>query len=353
MRITGTHAAPASETSPAESCRPVHNNGFSLIELLVAMSLGVILSGAMVVAYLGAQQNALHDAQLARIQENGRYALRLVSRELTMAGFFAEAPWSQGVTPAAVGSDCSPGNWVLDMTRPIAQGDDHAGQSVPLVTGDVPLTCIDGRDIEKGTDILVVKRTAAEASLDSGHLAPGLSRSTVQSWYLHLDAGVPQGWQKVAPSELRQRASSASAESYWRAATRIFYIRPYSDSENRSDGIPTLCMESIVGNGMQSRCLVEGVEDIQLVFGIDTDSDGAPNRYLSAPTPDQLQSAVSVQVHLLLRSINPVPGWKDEKAYVLGLKNISARKDPFLRQAFSATVFLRNHQKAFVQWLSS
>jgi len=318
------------------------DRGFSLVELLVAMLLGIILSCAMVVAFIGARQNALYEEQLARIQENGRFALRLLSRELGMAGFFAALPVIEGIAPVAMAADCSVESWALDTANPLGVADNHAGASSPVTTGELALTCIDGVDIVAGTDVLAVKRTSGEASLADGVVAQALPDSDAQNWYLHLKSGLPQGWVQMTAGQLRTLAVAHPPDSYWRAVTRIFYVRPYSDPDNRDDGIPTLCMESIVGDGMQSRCMVEGVEDIQFEFGIDTDADGVPNRYLTAPTASQMRHAATVQVHLLLRSIAGIPGWRDERTYALGRKDIAAPRDHYLRRVMSSTVRLRN-----------
>ena len=91
------------------------------------------------------------------------------------------------------------------------------------------------------------------------------------------------------------------------------------------------------------RCLVEGVENLQVEFGVDTDEDGVPNRYIAAPTAAQLQHAVAVKIHLLLRSIGTLPGHRDDKTYRLGVKALPATHDAYLRRVLSSTVLLRNH----------
>jgi type IV pilus assembly protein PilW len=92
---------------------------------------------------------------------------------------------------------------------------------------------------------------------------------------------------------------------------------------------------------MASRCLVEGVEDMQLEFGIDTDSDGAPNRFLAHPSVAQLSQVVSARIFLLLRSIHPIPGYGEGKTYRLGSKVVS-HDDNYLRRVFSTSVRVRN-----------
>lgn len=319
--------------------------GLSLVELLVAMLLGVILSGGMVTAYLGAKQNSFYEEQMARMQENGRYAMRLLSRELFMAGFFAGVPTMEGISPASAGTDCSDRDWVLDGTNPLDLVNDFAGQSVPVSLGHTPFTCLDGEGIVPGTDLLAIKRTAGEASLRRGSPAEGLTRSTVQSWYLRLASGEPQAWEKLAPVDLLDPDKANPSGSYWKAISRIFFIRKYSDAEDQGDEIPTLCMETLAGGAMTSRCLVEGVENMQFEFGIDTDADGVPNQYKSDPSAEEMQYAVGAKIHLLLRSINRISGFKNGTTYTLGQKVLTARHDAYLRRVFSSTVLLRNRSE--------
>ena len=136
-------------------------------------------------------------------------------------------------------------------------------------------------------------------------------------------------------------AGSASV-SYWEAVSRVFYIRRYSDSSNKKNGVPTLCMENLAGSAVSARCLVEGVENMQLEFGIDTDADGVANRYAAAPGGADMERAVSARIYLLLRSINAIAGYRDLRSYQLGQNMVAARGDGFLRRVFSTTVQLRN-----------
>ena len=88
--------------------------GLTLVELLVAMALGVILSGGVVAAYLGSKRHYVYEDQVARVQENGRYALQLLRRELAMAGFYG-------------GPRCPPGPWVLIVRRVTG----HSSRTIP------------------------------------------------------------------------------------------------------------------------------------------------------------------------------------------------------------------------------
>jgi len=101
-------------------------------------------------------------------------------------------------------------------------------------------------------------------------------------------------------------------------------------------------METLAGNAMTSRCLVEGVENLQLEFGIDLDADGVPDQYKSAPDGEEMRRAVTAKIYLLLRSINKISGHRDDRVYTLGQKILAAKNDSYLRRVVSTTVLLRN-----------
>jgi len=316
--------------------------GFSLVELLVSMLLGLLLSAGVVSVYLGAKRNFFYEEQMARMQENGRYALRLLSRELVMAGFFGGVPALDNVFPASVGGDCSDRDWVLDGTHPLELVNDYSGRSAPVSLHATRLTCLDSAAIVLNTDLIAIKRTAGEASLRRGIPAAGLTASTVANWYLRLASGQQPEWEKLRAIDLLDRARAVPSLSYWEAISRIIFIRRFSDSGIAGDDIPSLCMETLAGSAMTTRCLVEGVENMQLEFGIDTDADGVPNQYKSAPVGEELQYAVTAKIYLLLRSINKISGHQDDKTYTLGQKILTAKHDAYLRRVVSATVLLRN-----------
>lgn len=321
--------------------RSVFAGGLTLVELLISLLLGLLLSAGMVGAYLAAKRNYYYEEQTARMQENGRYAMRLVSRELVMAGFYGGSPPPAKFTAAPVGIDCSEWDWALDGVNPLDLVNDYAGQSPPVSLHSVGFTCLDASAITLNTDLIAIKRTAAEASLLRGVPAPTLTSSGVEGWYLRMTSGSNCEWEKLRPVDLKSTSKALPSLSYWEAISRVIYIRSYSSEV--SDGVPTLCMETLAGDEMASRCLVEGVENLQLEFGIDTDGDGVPNRYTPDPTEAELKRAVAAKIHLLLRSISELSGHSDNKTYRLGQKVLPAAHDAYLRRVHSSTVVLRNH----------
>jgi hypothetical protein len=188
---------------------------------------------------------------------------------------------------------------------------------------------------------LAIKRTAAEASVRDGLLAPGLSFYSGWRWYLQRSVNQAPQWRRLAAQDLLRIADNAQA-SLWEAVAKIFYIRNYSDPDNHNDGLPTLCMEELVKEAMLTRCMVEGVENLQLELGVDTDGDRVVNRYLGPAQITGHEGAVSARVHLLVRSVYTVAGLRESRTYRLGQRQVSVAGDGYLRRVFSTTVQLRN-----------
>lgn len=314
--------------------------GLTLVELLVAMVLGVVLSGGVVAAYLGSKRHYVYEDQVARVQENGRYALQLLRRELAMAGFYGGLRSLVALPSQSVGTDCTTGDWALDPGDPLGMVDDHRGNQVPQDVDGVFYTCVSGALVRAGTDLLAVKRTFADPSVRRGQTSPLLTPGSVQTWYLRLRAGVDPRWERHRPGDLTSPLFSDPILSLWEASTRIFFVRRYSNTPG--DHLPTLCMEVLAGNSMMTRCLVEGVENMQLEFGIDTDGDDIANLYRQAPAPGELQRAVTANIHLLIRSPMPIPGYSDNRSYRLGSRVVAAAGDAYLRRVFSSSTPLDN-----------
>ena len=317
--------------------------GLSLVELLVATLLGLLLSAGMASLYLESRRQYFQDEQLARLQENGRYAISLLRRELAMVGFFGGALHAAEIPPLAVGRDCAAAPWALDAADDLDIVNDYkSGTGLVTTARGAQLTCLDAGTIAAATDALVVKRTAAEASVRGGVASEYLSSSSTPRWYLQLRGDTQPQWRKLSPLALRSQAPADGESSYWRAIARIFYIRKHSDPDNPADGLSTLCMESLVNEAMTTRCLVEGVENMQLELGIDSDGDGTANRYTSTPRAAELGLVVSARVSLLLRSILPVAGYRDTREYRVGALILPPAQDAFMRRVFTTTVHLRN-----------
>ncbi len=321
------------------------NRGVSLVELMVSMVLGLLLTLGIVRIYLDSKINYAADEEVARVQENGRYALNLLKRELALAGFYAGDMAAVDMAAVAVGADCTAGDWALDLEGAIDLVSDYDGSLLTRL-GET-LTCLvesdGGVHVRAGTDIVAVKRTAGDFTVKNGAYQSGVAAAKPEQWYLRrADYGEDRDWLYVAEGGDFDAADIGldTRIDYWEYHSRIFYIRDYADAVG--DGIPTLCVNELVGNEMIGNCLVNGVEDMQIEFGIDTDADGIPNQFKGAPTAAELSNAVVARVYLLLRSVNELSNYTNSKTYQLGQQAVGARNDGFYRRVMSTTVQTRN-----------
>ncbi len=313
------------------------------MELVVALGLGALLSLGMVSVYLDSRRSEVFHHEYIGMQENGAYAQNLLRRELSQAGFFAAIADDIELFAAPPGGDCGDEAWALDTDRAIDFIDDFEG-SLTSVSG-AQWQCLSALEVRPGTDIVSLKRSATEPSLSDGAFRAPLRAAEQTQWYLRVVRQTGQReWVYIGPGENFPAAdrSMGSGVEYWPFYARIFYIRAYST--RAGDGIPSLCVEQLSANRMGTDCLVEGVEDMQIDFGLDLDGNGIPDRFTAAPTGAELEGAVTARVHLLLRSVAPLAGYRDTRSYRLGNRHVEARLDGFYRRVLTTTVTLRNRR---------
>jgi type IV pilus assembly protein PilW len=136
----------------------------------------------------------------------------------------------------------------------------------------------------------------------------------------------------------------SAAGDLWEYLPQVLFLRDYSST--RGDGVPTLCRKrpGRSSNRMApTECLVEGIEHLQLEFGIDESGDQLADRFEASPGPVDLQAAVAVRIYLLVRSVHPVAGYTDTRSYSLGSTRVSAPNDGYYRRLMQTTVLLRNN----------
>ncbi len=243
------------------------------------------------------------------------------------------------------GTDCDD-DWMISVEIPIEffDRDDETGN-----VADPDYDCIDDHDVVDGTDVFAIKRAgdyavreydaAGALTAASGDLTPGTayfftngSDGALYSADSASDA--------CADCTVTVPQFSSNVRQY---QPQIFYVRPDSAEE---DGIPTLVREALQGDDMTAEVLVEGIEDMQVEWGVDgVDDDLAPDYYTADPDSAELVDAATARIFLLVRSIRPETGYVNDKTYNLGRKSVAARNDAFYRRVYSTTVQLRNSEK--------
>ena len=315
--------------------------GFTLIELLIALVLGLTLSGAITKIYLQNNASMQQDEQIARLQENARYALKLLSREIGMAGFAGGAPDLSALTPAVIATGCAHDTWSLDLTTPLDFINDAETGSAMATEAGVAITCSAPDGLLDETDVISIKRTADRATLENGTLASNVA-STDNQWYLRLsDNRSNKNWINVASGAAIEStdASAGSDVDYWAFFHKIYYLRNVDDS---GEEVPTLCAQVLLGSSLSEECYVDGIENIQIELGLDLDGDSTPDIFKSNPTTAEMADTVVVRLYLLARSPNEINGYTNNKTYYLGSTTIDNPDDGFFRRVYSTTIQIKN-----------
>lgn len=345
-------------------------SGVTLVELMVGLGVGVLLLFGVGLLFTQNKQSYRQNEELARLQEDARFALDELSRDLSMAGFMAEIVDSsilfvgnttadrdvfEGALTATV-NNCGPTgavrNWFYDFRNGIAETAMLAGDNIATGAGAQALfSCIDPAEFQPGTDLIGIKRTGGVPS-GTVNLTEGIN-DPAPVGRLYIRENGSRGVLYQSP-EFPTAAAGASAErivpepfNEWEYTPRIYYVRNFAVTPG--DGIPTLCRITPQNTGAAGRppahtreCIAQGVEDMQLELGIDTNDDGAANVYVANPSADDLVRTVSLRIYLLMRTQGVDVGHTDNRSYVLSNKAAYTPNDRFHRRIYASTVVIHN-----------
>ncbi len=303
--------------------------GMTLIELMVALTIGLFLTWGAIEVYLQSKNNYRATEVMTRLQENARFALDTVEPDLRLVGFWGRHPDSGRVElpgAGAIAVTCD-GNdvtaWVLNVANPLEATDD-----------DYALPCDAFSGAREGTDVLVVRHA-------SEFIEPAPSNGRVQ-----VVSNLGQAW--VIDDGIIPPDAGAGSE------TRDLVVHAYyvDDQSSFSDDIPSLRRKTLLGDGrIEDQEMVSGVEDMQVQFGLDANGDGRVERYVDRDNPAVATASVAaVRIWLLVRSEeSPGPAFVDNREYTPPDEDAEpfvpggpSYPPQFQRLEVTKTVYLRN-----------
>lgn len=344
--------------------------GLSLVELMVAMTLSLFIIGGLAAVFVGNSRSRAEIDRANQQIENGRYALQSLTDDIQLAGYLSQLDVKAAniTTPSTAPNPCDTTLAGLNASLSV-----HVQ---PYDNTDGGLTCLGtGASPVPDTDIIVVRRASScirggtDCPVVSG--APYFQASLCNSSTELSDANTANRYRldtNIANLDRHKRDCTAIAEMR-QYLTRIYFV---DDHNNVGDGIPTLKradLDLTVLEGFTTVAIAEGIENLQLEYGIDNTLDGTadaftadPNIYNSvAPIPPapavactgvdcvtNLLNIVSIKVHILARNTTPSVGYKDTKTYSLGLDadgdevDVPAANDAFRRHVYSNVVKVMN-----------
>ena len=321
----------------------------SLVELMVSTTLGLMVLTGVVTAFFNTSAARSEVERTNRQIENGRYAMELISTDLRLAGFFGEFNAGLFTAPATLPADpCSLAAADWNAWLPFhLQGYDATGFASANCT--LP-------NLKPGSDVLVVRRARTCAAGVAGCQAAATGMPYVQASLCASEVSSHRlGLEGATTFDLKKKDCTTPAEK------RQYYTRIYYLSTDNGDGatLPTLMRLELTGSGWVAVPLVEGIEEFNLEYGMDSDGDGAPDVYAANPSDhpkgactgtcpvNNWMNVVTARFHLLARNLDPSPGYVDGKTYELGKdENGNAVSvtpgGPYRRHVYSALVRIAN-----------
>lgn len=403
--------------------------GLSLVELMVAIALGLFLSYGAVQAFLSGKKAYTTQEAMSRIQETGRLAQEFLNFDIRRAGDYG---CGSGDAFAAAKADdvtttCAT-NTGYNLLNSVANTDNRYNFSYPVwginnFTAGTLSTVLTNPVPVPGTDVLVVHvsrdvgvLTVAQPAGALGTLTlnttGGIDTATGKNIIAISDCANLRIVQVSAVSSTTVTVGGATPGNRCTATTAAFdvgsqvklldtyyYYIGVNATTNRKSLYRRVLSQLQAGTPtVQADELLEGVEDMQISFGLDTDGDNVANgswawepnsttaitnaawnawdvghctngtvvngvalsNCLTSPWPtsyttvvntdqEQLRAIRSVRYKLLIASADPVLDSEQQYSYngatQYGGKGTAGTGDKRLRGVFTSTVAIRSMQQ--------
>ncbi len=301
------------------SPKPARQSGFTLLELLIAMTLGLLVLGGILTVYIASSHSYRVAENSSRLQEGARFAFEKIGENVRMTGhlgcFGDIASLNSIATPPAANLTDAETAMGINLT------------ATTVVTGQDTITAaaFTGGSVA-GTDAVTLRKASAASiglyssmanasatiPLYSNTIGLRANDLVVISDCISADLVCGQSTKfaiSVAPtlatagnSPCAGNSSTSLSKAYsadaqvMKLEETTFYIR------NNVAGQPALFWQKRSGSATATEEIVEGVQDMQLCYGEDTSGNSAANVYRTANNVGNWGNVVSVRVSLLMRS---------------------------------------------------
>lgn len=303
--------------------------GTTLVELLVSLVIGLVLAGGMVYAYLQASDGQRATDGLAQLQEAAQVALDAVEADVRLAGFYGQVSDADRIAvPAGLqvrcdGHDAS--DWVLDLARSVDA--DNEGYDLPCrARWNTP---------RADSDVIVVR-----------HANP--ARALPVAGQVQLVAR-PGSGQLVADGT----AVATPPDNLHDLEVHAWYVNDQASFDGDRPSLRHLVLSRTGSTPvMEDEEIIPGVENLQVLFGVDSDGDGSVERYVEPGDPALADPAsiAAVRLWLLVSVPGPNAAFRDERVHALpDGSRVIAGGDPGYpatarRIAVAKTIALRNRR---------
>jgi type IV pilus assembly protein PilW len=362
-----------------------HQRGVTLVELMVALVLGLVITGGVLQVFAANRASYEFNDGLSRLQENGRAALETLSHRVRLAGYYG-CVWGVPVTNNLNG----PTDFAFDYARGLggfeADGTDGtAGETFVALATD-PANSADLTDwtpslpadlddsVIPGSDVLVVRNGSTNAhalitpfnNTNSAYADASVNDYEVGGIAVVSDCQKASVFQVTAVSnsgagirvDHAASGTPGNATAAWstdqeygngaellKAETWVYYV-----GQRIGGGPPALFQRRLDVDSATTEAelepeeLVADVDTMQVLYGIDAALDGAVDQYVAADAiaGTDWDQVVTVRVSLVMRSPEEYGTETNDRTYDVNGTIFDPVDDRRERHVFTTTIALRN-----------
>lgn len=279
--------------------------GITLIEMMIAMVVSLVLVAGVGTVYVSSKRNYAARDELATLNDSARVALETLRHHLEHAGYATPSHlpigryfYVQGDTDPQAGT-CGTGTF----------GTNSLGAIKKTATAD-------GGGLN-GSDTITV-RFIADQTLNIDALNSQFNKG-VDGCY---------GGQSSIKDSLTYNGFLIGTDGSTRDSTGNLIPILYAAGSN---------------SNLPIRPVVNGIENMQFMYGIDVDGNDTADRFVNAAgVGGNWESVVSIKVALLVRSMQPVQDTASSRTFNLLDTTYTTPSDRFQRAVYTAVIQLRN-----------
>jgi len=333
-------------------------SGVTLIELLIALALGLILTAGAVNIFISNKGTYNLENELSRLQENGRFAIESMIEDLRMVDYTGCSSRTSltvnNIAKAPI--PISP----FDTTNSIRGYNATTTSWEPTIPTNLNLS-----SIINGTDVLNIQRAGCGAQLNAtyaANVAVGVANSCgfeannvvlitdcVRAETFEIDSvSNASNSQTLGHSSTRNNNSGTLNSGSFTPQAHVYLVRSVAYYiANNTNGIRSLFRSSWLPDGDDDvdtddfiiSELATGIEDMQILYGEDESSDEYTDTYKTANNVTDWSNVRSVRINLLLYSNDNVT---QQPRTIQFNGNSVGGSDNRLRLVYTSTVSLRN-----------
>lgn len=374
--------------------------GFSLVELMVAITLGLLLTAGMVQLFQGTKVTFNTNDALARVQENGRFTMEILKREMRMAGSSGFCAGDLDIRNH-LNQDCGGAlDTIFDAnqsltgweytgtgtgeTYQIPESLDPSGASagswVTSAGGGDPIPDLIQGEVVPGTDVLVLRRlqaipnvtavgntqiTSNSINLTNAHTLPDDSLvlvtncSNAADLFQNVNNANATAFSKGNSSCSNPGPGNSNAADWTTIyddsmqAFQVVMVAYYIGADDQGNpGLYRLNLTSGT-SAADSEELVRGAESLQVQYGFSRaapagDGQSVDDWVDADQVPaDGWAQVLALRIGVSMRSTEFADFDDTEQVFVLAGSNIQSQGDGRLRQPFTSTIALRNRVLVF------